>query len=418
MTAKTMKGAKTMSRSAVASLGFSAARLRRIDDFLQARYIDTGRLPGALTLVARRGEVAHLGVLGAADIARGTPLEADGLFRIYSMTKPLTSVAFMMLVEQGAVALDDPVEKFIPSWRDLGVFVAGAPPLFQTRRPARPMLIVDLLRHTAGLTYGFQARTNVDAAYRKAGIGEVNCKLSLDAMIGELAKLPLDFSPGEAWNYSVSTDVLGYLIQVISGTPFQDFLRTRLIEPLGMIDTDFHVAADKASRLAACYGRGADGAMALNDDPATSGYLAPPAFYSGGGGLVSTAADYLKFCQMLLNGGSANGTRFLGRKTLGLMTVNHLPGGRDLTQMSRSLFSEETNAGVGFGLGFAVVVDPARTLLAGSAGQYYWGGAASTAFWIDPAEDLIVVFMAQLTPSTAWPIRRELRTLVYAALDD
>src|SRR5665213_3774622 len=250
MTAKSTKGAKTMSRSTVASLGFSAARLRRIDDFLQARYIDTGRLPGALTLVARRGEVAHLGVLGAADVARGTPLKEDTIFRIYSMTKPLTSVALMMLVEEGAVALDDPVEKFISSWRDLGVFVAGAGPLFQTRRPDRPMLIVDLLRHTSGLTYGFQARTNVDAAYRAAGVGEVNCTLSLEALIGELAKLPLDFSPGEAWNYSVSTDVLGYLIQVISGMPFQDFLRTRLIEPLGMIDTDFQIAIDKASRLA------------------------------------------------------------------------------------------------------------------------------------------------------------------------
>jgi CubicO group peptidase (beta-lactamase class C family) len=407
-----------LSRPTAASLGFSAARLRRIDDFLQARYIDTGRLPGALTLVARRGAVAHLGVLGAADVERGAPLKEDALFRIYSMTKPLTSVAFMMLVEEGAAALDDPVEKFIPAWGGLGVFAAGAPPLFQTRRPDRPMLIVDLLRHTSGLTYGFQSRTNVDAAYRAAGIGEVACKLTLKAMIGELARLPLDFSPGEAWNYSVSTDVVGYLIEVISGMPFEDFLRTRLIEPLGMADTAFHVPADQAARLTACYGRGADGAMTLNDDPATSPYLAAPLFYSGGGGLVSTAADYLKFCQMLLNGGTAGGIRFLSRKTLSLMTVNHLPGGRDLTQMSRSLFSEETNAGVGFGLGFAVVADPARTLLAGSAGQYYWGGAASTAFWIDPAEELIVVFMTQLTPSTAWPIRRELRTLVYAALDD
>ncbi|MDQ2861332.1 MAG: beta-lactamase family protein, partial [Pseudomonadota bacterium] len=314
--------------------------------------------------------------------------------------------------------LDDPVEKFIAAWRGLGVFVAGVPPLFQTRRPERPMLIVDLLRHTSGLTYGFQARTNVDAAYRKAGIGEMGGKLTLEGMVEALAKLPLDFSPGEAWNYSVATDVLGYLVQVVSGMPFADFLRTRLIEPLGMVDTDFHVPAGKAPRLAACYGVGPDGALALNDDPKTSGYLAPPAFVSGGGGLVSTAADYLKFCQMLLAGGKAEGTRFLSRKTLDLMTVNHLPGGRDLTQMSRSMFSEETNAGVGFGLGFAVVVDPARTLLAGSAGQYYWGGAASTAFWIDPAEDLIVVFMTQLTPSSTYPLRRELRTLVYAAIDD
>src|SRR5665213_1400437 len=226
MTAKSTKGAKTMSRSTVASLGFSAARLRRIDDFLQARYIDTGRLPGALTLVARHGEVAHLGVLGAADVLRAARLEEDTIFRIYSMTKPLTSVAFMMLVEEGAVALDDPVAKFIPAWSDLGVFVAGAPPHFQTRPSERPMQIVDLLRHTSGLTYGFQTRTNVDAAYRKAKVAEMGGELTLDDMIGALATLPLEFSPGEAWNYSVSTDVLGYLIQVISGLSFEEFLRT------------------------------------------------------------------------------------------------------------------------------------------------------------------------------------------------
>ncbi|MEO8926409.1 MAG: serine hydrolase domain-containing protein [Caulobacteraceae bacterium] len=407
-----------MTRSDAASLGFCPDRLRRIDDFFQRRYIDTGRLPGALTLVGRRGAVAHLGVLGAADVERGAPLKDDTIFRIYSMTKPLTSVAFMMLVEEGAVALDDLVETFIPAWRDLGVFVAGAPPLFQTRAPDRPMRIVDLLRHTSGLTYGFQTRTNVDAAYRAAGVGEVNSTLPLETMIEALSRMPLDFSPGEAWNYSVSTDVLGYLIGVITGAPFEEFLRTRLIEPLGMVDTGFHVPADKASRLAACYGRGPDRSMVLNDDPRTSSYLGPPTFYSGGGGLVSTAADYLKFCQMLLAGGQANGTRFIGRKTIDLMTANHLPGGRDLTQMSRSLFSEETNAGIGFGLGFAVALDPAKALVPGSVGQYYWGGAASTAFWIDPAEDLIVVFMTQLTPSTAYPIRRELRTLVYSALDD
>jgi CubicO group peptidase (beta-lactamase class C family) len=398
--------------------GLSKARLKHIDAFLQARYIDTGKLPGALTLVARHGEVAHLGVLGAADVSRAARLEEDTIFRIYSMTKPLTSVAFMMLVEEGAVALDDPVAKFIPAWSDLGVFVAGAPPHFQTRLPERPMQIVDLLRHTSGLTYGFQTRTNVDAAYRKAKVAELGGELTLDDMIDALATLPLEFSPGEAWNYSVSTDVLGYLIQVISGLSFQEFLRTRLIEPLGMIDTAFSVPADKAARFAACYARGPDGALALTDDPTTSPYRTPPAFHSGGGGLVSTAGDYLAFCRMLLAGGMADGVRFLSRKTIDLMTVNHLPGGRDLTQMSRSLFSEETNAGVGFGLGFAVTLDPAKALLPGSVGQYYWGGAASTAFWIDPAEDLIVIFMTQLTPSTTYPIRRELRTLVYSAFDD
>ncbi|MBV9995618.1 MAG: beta-lactamase family protein [Caulobacteraceae bacterium] len=369
-------------------------------------------------LIARGGELAHQAVLGLADVERGRPLQEDALFRIYSMTKPLTTVAFVMLAEEGRVAVDDPVEKFIPEWRDLGVFVAGQPGGWVTRRPDRPMQVVDLLRHTSGLTYGFQTRTNVDRAYRKAGIGEMGGKLSLEAMIGALAKVPLEFSPGEAWNYSVSTDVLGYLIQAITGRPFQDVLRERVIEPLGMVDTAFHVPAEKAARLTACYNFAPPAGLTLQDDPQTSAYLAPPAFYSGGGGLVSTAADYLKFCQMLLNGGKANGVRFLSRKTLAFMTLNHLPGGRDLNELSRSMFSEAAYAGVGFGLGFAVTTDLARNLIAGSRGEFYWGGAASTAFWVDPAEDLTVVFMTQVLPSASYPIRRELRTLVYASIDD
>ena len=400
------------------TFGLSTERLERIDRFLEDAYIGPGKLPGAVTLVARHGEVAHFSALGQADVERGTPLSTDTIFRIYSMTKPLTSVAFMMLVEEGRIALEDPVEAYIPAWKDLGVFVAGVPPQCLTERTGRPMQIVDLLRHTSGLTYGFQSRTNVDAAYRKAGIGEVETRGTLAEFIDQLGRMPLEFSPGEAWNYSVSTDVLGYLIEVVSGMPFQDFLRTRILGPLGMVDTDFHVSADKVARFAACYNRGADGLLALQDDPTRSPYLAPPTFHSGGGGLVSTASDYLKFCTMLLNGGRANGHRFLSRKTIALMTANHLPGGADLTALSRSMFSEATNAGIGFGLGFAVNLDPAKVLLPGSRGEYYWGGAASTAFWIDPAEDLIVVFMTQLLPSSTYPIRRQLRTLVYSAFDD
>ncbi len=405
-----------MSPSAAA--GLSSDRLNRIDRFLTERYIEPGALPGALTLVARHGEIAHFTTLGKADVERETPLSTNTIFRIYSMTKPITSVAFMMLVEEGAIALDDLIESYIPAWKDLGVFIAGIPPQHQSRRPGRPMQVVDLLRHTSGLTYGFQNRTNIDAAYRKAGLGEIETRGTVAEMVEKLGRLPLEFSPGEAWNYSVSTDVLGYLIEVISGMPFQDFLRRRIFEPLGMVDTGFHVEAAKADRLAACYTRAAGGGLTLQDDPAKSPYLAPPTFYSGGGGLVSTASDYLKFCRMLLAGGAANSHRFLGRKTIDLMTRNHLPGGADLTVLSRSLFSEATNAGIGFGLGFAVNLDPARVLLPGSVGEYYWGGAASTAFWIDPVEDLIVIFMTQLIPSSSYPIRRELRTLVYSALDD
>ena len=398
--------------------GLSPDRLKRIDRFLEETYIGPGKLPGAVTLVARHGEIAHCSALGMADVERGAPIATDTIFRIYSMTKAITSVAFMMLVEEGKVALDDPVDAYIPAWKDLGVFVAGVPPQCVTERTKRPMQIVDLLRHTSGLTYGFQSRTNVDAAYRKLGIGEVATRGTLTEFIDHLSRLPLEFSPGDAWNYSVSTDVLGYLIEIISGVPFQDFLRTRLLDPLGMSDTDFHVPAHKASRFAACYTRGASGELALQDDPTTSSYLAPPTFYAGGGGLVSTASDYLKFCRMLLKGGQAGGERYLSRKTIALMTANHLPGGADLTTLSRSMFSEATNAGIGFGLGFAVNLDPAKVLLPGSAGEYYWGGAASTAFWIDPAEDLIVIFMTQLLPSSTYPIRRQLRTLVYSAFDD
>ena len=399
------------------TLGFSAARLARLDRFLKERYIETGRLAGAQLLIARRGERIHQSVVGLADRERNTQLADDTIFRIYSMTKPITSVAFMMLVEEGLVSLDDPVHRFIPAWRDLGVFVAGEGP-FQTRRTHQPMRMIDLLRHTSGLTYGFQMRTNVDAAYRKAKIGTIEADLPLDEMIGLLAKTPLEFSPGEAWNYSVSTDVLGYLVGKISGRSFEEFLKERILAPLEMTDTDFYVPPEKQARLAACYALDEKGSVVLYDDPAKSRYRAPPAFVSGGGGLVGTAADYLKFCQMLLGGGAANGHRFLSPRTIALMTMNHLPGGKELVELSRSLFSEAANAGVGFGLGFAVVIDRAKTMTAGNVGEYYWGGAASTAFWIDPKDELAVVFMTQFLPSTTYPIRPQLRTLVYAAMEE
>lgn len=398
------------------SLGFSPERLARLDRFITEKYLTPGRMPCAQVLIARHGEIVHEFVGGQRDLARGLACESDTLFRIYSMTKPVTSIAFMMLVEEGKVALDDPVHRFIPEWKDLGVFSAGLVGAFQTKPVARPMQMVDLLRHTSGLTYGFQNRTNVDAAYRKLGVGEIGSTISLDDMIAALAKLPLEFSPGEAWNYSVSTDVLGYLVGKISGVPFEQFVRERIFEPLGMVDTDFQVRDGQAGRFAACYNATPKGGLDLQDDPQTSPYLAPPALVSGGGGLVSTAADYMKFCQMLLNRGAYGDHQLVAPKTLDLMTVNHLPDGKDLTQLSRSLFSESTNAGVGFGLGFAVVQDAPRTLVPCSDGEFYWGGAASTAFWVDPAEDLAVVFMTQVLPSSAYPIRRELRTLVYSAL--
>jgi CubicO group peptidase (beta-lactamase class C family) len=409
--------------------GMSRAALDRIDDHLKRRYIDANRFPGTQLVVYRRGQVVHSSVQGFADLERKAPMRDDTIFRIYSMTKPITSVAFMMLVEQGLVALDEPVHKYIPEWKNLGVFQAGTAPAFVTRPPARPMQIVDLLRHTSGLTYGFQQRSNVDAAYRDNQIGTIELAGTLDSMIAALAKIPLEFSPGEAWNYSVSTDVIGYLVGKISGIPFERFLKERIFDPLGMADTDFYVPAEKAHRLAACYNATVSGMMAvhspgaksglsLQDDPATSPYRSPPSLISGGGGLCSTAADYLTFCRALLNGGELDGVRLIGPKTLALMTANHLPGNRDLPEMSRSMFAEATYSGVGFGLGFSVTMNPAKTLVPGSPGEYAWGGAATTSFWIDPAEELITIFMTQVIPSSAYPVRRELRTMVYAAITD
>lgn len=397
-------------------LGFSKDRLQRIDRVLQEKYVGPGRLPCAQFVVARKGEVVHHTVLGLQNPETGVPLAEDTVHRLYSMTKPVTSVALMTFVEEGRIALDDPVSRYIPTWEKLGVFAAGIEPAFLTTPPARPMQVVDLLRHTSGLTYGFQSRTNVDAAYRKLVLEDMHGDHDLEGMITRLAKLPLEFSPGEAWNYSVATDVCGYLVQTLAGKPLDEVFQERIFDPLKMVDTGFHVRDDQRSRFAACYSAEPGGKLKLQDDPATSKYLAPPKLLSGGGGLVGTAADYLRFANMLVGGGALEGARILAPKTVQLMASNHLPGGQDLTQLSRSLFSESTNAGVGFGLGFAVVFDPPQTLIPCSKGEFYWGGAASTAFWVDPLEEVTAVFMTQLLPSSTYPIRRELRTLVYSAL--
>lgn len=401
--------------SKAGSLGFSPERLERIDRFLQQRYVGPGLLPHAQFLLARGGETLHQTVLGQQDPERGIRLADDTVYRIYSMTKPVTSVALMSLVEEGLIALDDSVARHIPEWQDLGVFSAGTGP-YLTTRPTRPMQVADLLRHTSGLTYGFQNRTNVDAAYRKLKLEDLHGDHDLEGMIQMLATLPLEFSPGEAWNYSVATDVCGYLVQKLCGKPLDEVFQERIFGPLKMIDTGFHVRDDQRPRFAACYDAAPGGRLKLQDDPQKSSYLAPPALLSGGGGLVSTAADYMRFANMLLNRGELDGVRVLAPKTIDLMASNHLPGGADLTEMSRSLFSESANAGVGFGLGFAVVFDPPQTLIPCSPGEFYWGGAASTAFWVDPLEDITAVFMTQVLPSSTYPVRRELRTLVYSAL--
>jgi CubicO group peptidase (beta-lactamase class C family) len=399
------------------TVGLCGDRLARIDSHLTRRYIEPKKIVGSLTLVARKGEVAYLSALGQMDIERNKPMTEDTIFRIYSMSKPITSVALMMLYEHGHFQLDDPVYKYIPEWRNLRVYQLGNHPRWVTTPCERPMTIRDLFCHMSGLTYGFMERTNIDRAYRRLGVGREDSK-DLRAMIETLAGLPLEFSPGTRWNYSVSTDVLGYLIELISGIPLDEYFRTQIFEPLGMVDTGFTVPADQVDRFAANYTRGRDKQPRLEDAPATSLYTKPATFFSGGGGLVSTAADYLRFCRMLLNQGELDGQRILGRKTLELMTSNHLPEGRDLTEVATGAFSETTYEGVGFGLGFSVQLDCAKSQIVGSPGEFAWGGAASTAFWVDPREELITIFMTQLMPSGTFNFRGQLKSIIYPAIVD
>jgi CubicO group peptidase (beta-lactamase class C family) len=401
--------------------GFSGERLDRIGQHLQEKYVGPGQIPGAITRIWRRGELAYDGMVGSMDLERGLPMREDAIFRIYSMTKPVTSVALMMLVEEGRIGLDDEVATYIPSWKNLAVFVGGVPGAFMTSPVKRPMKVIDLFTHTAGLTYGFLARTNVDAAYRKRKVAEMVQEGGLDAMVEELAALPLEHSPGDNWNYSISIDVLGYLVQKISGMPFGEFLRTRLFEPLGMTDTAFFCPPGKLDRFTSCYAQKPDGTVVLQDDAQASTYANPPALESGGGGLVSTVGDYLRFSRMLLNGGELDGVRVLSPKTVALFSLNHLPGNREMTDMGLApgLFNEAGYAGIGFSLGCGVTIDVAKTRLPGTVGEFFWGGAAATAFWVDPKEEMTVVFMTQVLQSLHHiGLRRDLRTLVYSAMTE
>ena len=410
------------------TLGMSSARLARLDEVMKRRYVDGGYLPGMLTHIYRKDQLVHTGLCGQMDLERGKPMREDAIFRIYSMSKPITAVALMMLVEEGLIGLDDTVHSHIPAWKDLGVYASGmpsllsdAPPSFLTTPTVRPMKVADLATHTSGLTYGFMMRSAVDAAYRRAKVADRQTPGGLPEMIDQLAQIPLDFSPGTAWNYSVAIDVLGYLVEKLSGMRFGEFLRRRLFEPLGMNDTAFHVPSDKVERFTSCYqpeGRGRG--LKLQDDARESTYAKPPVLESGGGGLVSTAHDYLRFCRMMLNGGTLDGVQILSPKTVALFSLNHLPEGREVADMALpGMFSESGYAGVGFSIGCGVNVNVAKTRLPGSLGEYFWGGAAATAFWIDPREELTVVFMTQVIGSEArLTLRRDLRTLVYAAMTE
>ena len=405
----------TLTLSDPAALGFDAERLARIPALLDERYVRPGKLPHAALLIGRGDEIAQLSLLGEA--RAGQPLREDAIFRIASMTKPITSIAFMQLVEEGRLALSDPVHRIIPEWRNLGVFVAGGGNVPFVSRPCRePMRMIDLLRHTAGLTYGFQERTPIDAAYRARKL-EAFSGPDLEEMIRVLAEIPLQFDPGTSWNYSVATDILGAILQRVDDAPLDEVLARRVTGPLGMTDTHFQVPADKLARVPDCYAFHPAETSKLYDPGEGSAWGRKPNQLSGGGGMVSTLADYHRFCRMLLAGGELDGARVIGRKTLDLMTANHLPGGADLATLSTALFSEAENAGIGFGLGFATTMDPAKAQSNGSAGDMFWGGMFSTAFFVDPLEGIIMIFMTQLMPSSTYPVRREIKTMLYAALD-
>ncbi len=400
--------------------GFAADRLGRLDDHFK-RYVDDGLLKGWLLTVSRHGKLVHVASYGHRDAEAGLPVETDTLWRIYSMTKPITSVAAMMLYEQGAFQLTDPVSKFIPSFAGVRVFAGGSDQRPVTVPAIEPVRIWHLLTHMSGLTYGFHRNHPVDAMYRASGFDlGTRPDATLEEACDLWASLPLLFEPGTQWNYSHATDVLGRVVEVASGQRLDDFFAERIFGPLGMTDTAFYAGPDDLDRLAALYAVDLKG-KAGRFNALAEAVRKPPRLLSGGGGLVSTAADYHRFLHMLLPrpdspAGELDGTRLLSSRTVSYMGRNHLPGNKDLEQSGRPLNAESPQRGVGFGLGFAVVMDPVPGRVVCSEGELSWGGAASTTFWIDAAEELTATFYTQLIPSTAHPIRPQFRQLVYQAL--
>ncbi len=397
--------------------GFDPERLERLTAHFWDRYVEPGKIVGCQIAISRGGKLAYWRSLGMDDRERGRSVEDDTIWRIYSMTKPITSVALMQLYERGLFQLEDPIYRYIPAWRHLTVGDLQPDGSLTTVELKQPVSVRHALTHMTGLpgsvVPGHPADTRFNEEVHAARHG-----MTLAKMCELLADFPLKFQPGTRWNYGVSTDVCARLVEILSGERFDTYLQRNLFEPLSMSDTGFSVPEEAAARLAAGYRYRAHRAPELMDDPTRSSYLRPRSYLSGAGGLVATTGDYLRFAQMLLGGGELHGRRVIGRKTLELMTANHLPGHSDLAQMATGGFGEAEFDGFGFGLGFAVGRGPAATGMAGSPGEYSWGGAASTAFWVDPVEDLTVVFMTQLFPSSSYPFRAQLRALVYQALTD
>jgi CubicO group peptidase (beta-lactamase class C family) len=400
--------------------GLDAGRLERITEHFERNYIANNKIAGCQISVARHGHLAYFKSFGQMDRERAKPTRDDTIYRIYSMTKPITSVALMTLYERGYFQLNDPVHRYAPSWKNHRVWVSGEGPDMVTEAPGRAITFRDVLSHTAGFTYGgglpgVGLQHPIDKIYRELKIRSIGGQDTMEAFMDKLGQVPLRFQPGTAWMYSLATDVCGALVEIISGKPLAQYLQDEIFGPLDMKDTAFHVAPDKLDRFAANYDRGPDKQLRLIDDPQASDFAKPPGFYSGGGGLTGTSADYLRFCEMLRRGGELDGHRVLGPRTIELMQMNHLPGDRQLTELAIGSFSETAYDGVGFGLGFASTLSEVEAGGLG-AGDYYWGGAASTIFWVDPIEDLSVVFMTQLMPSGTFNFRGQLKNLVYSAI--
>jgi CubicO group peptidase (beta-lactamase class C family) len=392
----------------LASLGFSKQRLARINTVMQ-RYVDEGKFAGIVTLIARAGKTVHLNATGKRELESGTPMKTDTLFRIFSMTKPITTTAAMMLYEEGAFRLDDPVSVYLPAFAKTQVCVGTSYQGPQLAAPKRPMTIQQLMTHTSGLSYGWWQDSPVDALYRAAAPKYQRDDLTLAEFVDGLAELPLAFEPGTAWRYSYATDVLGRVVEVVSGQSLRQFFQERIFKPLGMRDTDYQLKAKDLTRFAAAYGPNPAGGLMLIDPPVDSFYLRRKQLFHGGHGLVSSAEDYLRFCQMILNKGELDGVRVLGRKTVEFMGLNHLPP--DLPVRNEFPLSAQ-----GFGLGFSVLVNPALSGEIGSAGTLGWGGAANTNFWIDPQEQLIGILMTQFMPSDTYPVVKDFHALAYQAI--
>jgi CubicO group peptidase (beta-lactamase class C family) len=421
------------------TVGMSSTRLKKMSSWMEQQ-ISLNRLAGLSAMVHRRGKCAFFNCAGQMDVEAGKAMAEDTIFRLYSMTKPITAVAAMICYEDGYFQLDDPIAKFLPEFTEMQVW-DGNPDALNTVPVESYITVRHLLTHTAGFSYEWMEATPVEDYYREHKVSfnpvrQTEGGADLAAMATRLAQAPLVRQPGSGWGYSVSIDVLGRLVEVWSGQTLDRFFEERIFQPLGMADTAFSVAPEKRERFAACYEPTSGGGLAgvssqeavirksegiglkLSDAPTDSHYLQTPETFSGGGGLTGTLGDYGRFCQMLLNKGKLDGVRILGSKTVEFMSVNHLPDNKDMAGMGQPVWSESSAEGIGYGLGMAVVIDAPTTQLIRSTGEYFWGGAASTAFWIDPEEEMFVVFMTQLVPSSFYPIRSELRVAAYQALID